>query len=49
MISNDMKISFTQDAMQNLDDFLQFGYSFLNGLLNDYNKEENNKVEAKNE
>ncbi|KJU82839.1 CRISPR-associated protein Cst1 [Candidatus Magnetobacterium bavaricum] len=33
MMSNDLSLAFGQDEMLNDDSFMQFGYSFLNGLL----------------
>ncbi|MBF0343465.1 MAG: type I-B CRISPR-associated protein Cas8b1/Cst1 [Nitrospirae bacterium] len=44
MMSNDLSLKFRQDEMLNDDYFMQFGYSFLNGLLSSKyksNKEDN--------
>jgi CRISPR-associated protein Cst1 len=38
-MSNGMESRFGQDEMNNKDAFLQFGYSFINGLMNTYTKE----------
>ncbi len=38
-MSNSMESRFGQDEMNNKDAFLQFGYSFINGLMNTYTKE----------
>jgi CRISPR-associated protein Cst1 len=43
MMSNKMPIFFGKDEMMNTDYFLQFGYSFINGLLRQEKKENNNK------
>jgi len=42
MMSYNMRISFGKDEMSNTDDFLQFGYSFVSGLLSE-DKNENSK------
>jgi hypothetical protein len=40
-MSYDMKLSFGKDEMEDIDNFLQFGYSFVNGLLyKEYEKPE---------
>ena len=42
MMSYGLGISFGKDEMLNIDDFLQFGYSFISGLLSE-DKNENSK------
>jgi len=47
MMSNKLDMKFAKEEMGNIDSFLQFGYSFINGLLYEEYKSENNKEEAK--
>ena len=45
MMTHNISIYFSKDEMLEINKFLNFGYSFINGLLNEYNKKEGEKNE----